>query len=111
MSPNKGSFSFSGSNAMSGANKHAVGVVQSYILKLDTFAIWQGCTFKELSYSKWAANELLKCLEEQQEIPPLLVMESFRDKMDEYSHLNQKFGFVFSDARDVTEDIIEYLLS
>jgi hypothetical protein len=93
-----------------GANEYAVRVVQSYILKLDTFAIWQGYTFKELSYSKWAANELLKCLKEQG-APPLLVMESFMDKMDEYSRVNQKFGFIFSDAREVTEHIIEFLLS
>ena len=98
---------------MSVASEHAIRVVKDYILELNEISTWQGYNFERGSYSKWFAMELLKSLKAQPSMPPLIVIENFRDSMDNYSCLSKEenFRIIFSIARDVTENIIDYLLS
>lgn len=63
------------------------------------------------SYSRWAARELLACLERNPDVPPLITIENFRDKMDEYSCVNLKTSYIFSCAKDIAEWIIDLLIS
>ena len=62
------------------------------------------------SYIKWSSNELIKYLAEHQDTPPLIVIEQFRDKMYDYSHLNPKGSFIFSVAYEVALYVITKLV-
>lgn len=96
---------------MDSPTKHAIQIVKDYAIALDILGVSQGYSLERLSYSKYAADELLKCLKKQDSTPPLLVIENFRDRMDAYSHLNEKSSFVFSVARDVAGGIVDELIS
>ena len=113
-SPNTGSFlsvTIFGGDIISEANKIAVDIVEDYIISLDVLGVWQGYTLKQLSYSRYAALELLKRLKKDCEAPPLLIIERFRDKMDAYSRLNRRNDFIFTAARDVASGIVDELIS
>lgn len=56
-------------------------------------------------------RELLMRLNKYPQIPPLMVIESFRDECDSYSCLNPKTSYTFSCAKDMLEWIIDLLIS
>lgn len=93
------------------STESAIEVIRNYEEYLEFIGEWQGYSFKQLSFSKWAVKEILKCLKEQVSEPPLSVIENFIDKMESYSCLNSKNGFIFSIACDVAENIIDELIS
>lgn len=66
--------------------------------------------FQQETFSVWAATELLIELSRNPNTPPLLVMEKFRDKMDDYSCMNRSNSFIFSVAKDTTEYLIDRLI-
>lgn len=72
---------------------------------------WRRYTFAQVSYSRWAASTLIKELESHPKDPPLLVVEKFRDKMNEYSLLNRNTSYIFSVAYDVAQDIVDRLIT
>lgn len=67
-------------------------------------------SFQHTSYSRWAATELLDRLYHSDQ-PPLVVIEEFRDLMDEYSCVNPSTSYIFSTAKGMTEWIIDLLIS
>lgn len=71
----------------------------------------RGYNFKQASYMRWAGRELLMQLNKYPQIPPLMVIESFRDECDSYSRLNPKTSYTFSCAKDMLEWIIDLLIS
>lgn len=66
--------------------------------------------FEQLSYSRWAANELLNCVMKQSSKTPVKVIEEFISKMDMYSCMNSNASFMFSVAHDTAEDILDVFL-
>ncbi len=50
--------------------------------------IQRGYDFEQASYMRWAGREVLIRLCKHPEIPPLIVIESFRDECDSYSCVN-----------------------
>lgn len=88
----------------------AIDVIKDYIYALDEIGVWQGYTFKELSYSKWAAKELIAYIKSHKNQPPLLVMELFRDKMFDYARLNNKPDNLFTIAYNAVQDMIDNLI-
>ena len=72
---------------------------------------WRGYSLKQESYSRWAIKEILIRLEENQDTPPLIIIEEFRDQMDKYSCLNQFTSHQFSCAKDMAEWVIDLLIS
>ena len=81
----------------------AISIVEDYKGRIDYISEQYGFDFKQRSYSKWAADEILRSLYENCCIPPLVVVEKFRDKMKHYS----QFNVIFSVAYDTAQDIIE----
>lgn len=71
----------------------------------------RGYSLQQECYSKWAARELLIRLEKNNSVPPLVLIEEFRDQMDEYSCVNTRTSYVFSCAKDMAEWIIDLLIS
>lgn len=96
---------------MDSPTKNAIRIVEDYHIALDVLSVLQGYSFEQLSYSRFAASELIDCLKKEASTPPLLVIENFQNKMDSYSHLNEKGGAMFSVARDVAGGIIDELIS
>ncbi|MBQ8135454.1 MAG: hypothetical protein IJ192_13800 [Clostridia bacterium] len=66
--------------------------------------------FISYSYMRWAAMELLTELCIYEDIPPLIVLENFRDKMNEYAKLNVKTTFIFSVGSKTAEYFINLLI-
>ncbi|MCD8158560.1 MAG: hypothetical protein LUD77_06635 [Clostridiales bacterium] len=69
-------------------NEYAVFAVKNYISAIDEIGIFYGYSFEEISYSKWAAKELLDILEKRKDLPPLIVMEEFQRNMERRSQSN-----------------------
>ncbi len=81
----------------------AVSVIEDYKERIDDISECYGYDFKQRSYSKWTADEILRSLYENHFTPPLVVIENFKDKMKCYS----QFNIIFSIAYDTAQDIIE----
>lgn len=97
---------------MSPAHKKAVYTVQ-YCLNslLKTASKQRGYDLQQESYSRWAARELIIRLEKDQETPPLILIEKFRDQMNEFSCVNPSTSYIFSCAKDMAEWIIDLLIA
>ena len=79
---------------------------------IETMPVTQrGYNFEQASYMRWAGREVLIRLCKHPEIPPLIVIESFRDECDSYSCVNPRTSYVFSCAKDMAEWIIDLLIS
>ena len=81
----------------------AVSVIEDYKERIDDISQCYGYDFKQRSYSKWTADEILRTLYENHFAPPLVVIEHFRDKMKHYS----QFNIIFSIAYDTTLEILK----
>jgi hypothetical protein len=77
---------------------------------LKNIARCKGYNLKQESYSYWAAEEILLKLISNPDIPPLIVIEQFRDQMSEYSGKNRYTSCIFSVAKDTAEWIIDLLI-
>lgn len=71
----------------------------------------RGYSFEQTSYMRWAGRELLHRLIKNPEVPPLVIIEMFRDEMDSYSCINPRTSYAFSCAKDMTEWIIDLLIA
>ena len=72
--------------------------------------VQRGYNFEQASYMRWAGREVLIRLCKHPEIPPLIVIESFRDECDSYS-CESTNKLCFSCAKDMLEWIIDLLIS
>ena len=67
--------------------------------------------FQQLSYSKWAANEVLSYVLKRPDVRPVKTVEYFAKKMDAYACKNGKAGYAFSVAYDISMDILDMLIT
>lgn len=67
--------------------------------------------FKQVSYSRWAVDEILKRIEKNGSTPPVLIVEDFIRKMDVFSCRNRRAGIIFSVAHDMAENILDVLIA
>lgn len=67
--------------------------------------------FVQLSYSRYAAEELYYYVEKHDDISPIQAVEQFSKLMDEYSCSvkNKEMSFVFSVAYDIAVDVLDIL--
>ncbi|GHV42274.1 hypothetical protein FACS189490_10890 [Clostridia bacterium] len=92
---------------MDAARENAISVIKDYEGWIEFKYDCRFNSFDEISYSGWTVKEILRILETQECIPPLILIETFRDKMWEYSRYND----IFLIAYHVTEEIIDQLTS
>ncbi len=96
---------------MDGPHKQVIRIVQEYLDEsLTKISFWQGYSLAQSSYSRWAATELLKILQDKENIPPLIILEDFKSQMDNYACMNRASSYIFSVAYDMAECIIDQLL-
>lgn len=60
------------------------------------------------SYSRWASFELLERISDRDD-PPLLILEQFRDKMNEYARAYPSSADIFTTASETAEYFIRLL--
>lgn len=88
-----------------------IAVITGYIVKLrEPVSNWRSSKFKQSSYAKWAAKEVLRYVKEHDSVPPIMAIEEFIRKMDKYSCMNTKSSYMFSVAHDIAEDILDLFL-
>ena len=89
-----------------------VNIIEVYI---KTFLDRTANTYDELfaynSYSKFAARNMISILKNHQEVSPLILMEEYRDKLEDYSKLNTNSNYIFETEKRTIEDIIRYLIT
>lgn len=86
-------------------------LIENYIrhLKMPS-ECWNGEKFRQASYASWAAVEFYKyicrieCLEWSD-------LEWYVDLMNDLSCKNINTSYVFSVAKDISEDILDYVVS
>lgn len=78
---------------------------------LTTTAKWRGYSLAQESYSRWAGREIMVRLLRDNTTPPLIIIEQFRDQMDDYSCRNVHTSYMFSVAKDMAEWIIDLLIA
>ncbi len=95
-------------------SNETISKINSYI---DTYLFepqntWPNIYFEERSYSRWAANEIIYLLLEQENIRPIELISRFAFLMGRYSDKssNHKSQWIFSIAKDIAEDIQGLLL-
>lgn len=97
---------------MKTSNDNAISTIRYCINSLlSGTANKRGYSLAQESYSKWAARELLIRLEQNRGLPPLMIIEDFRDQMDRYSTMNIRTSYPFSCAKDMAEWIIDLLIT
>lgn len=67
--------------------------------------------FLQETYSRWAAEEILRCIQENKSRPPVAVVEEFKDRMNHYSLMNPNSSYIFSVAYDIAMDILDIFLA
>lgn len=95
---------------MRSANDYAIDEVNDYIYHIEEIGSWYGFDLKRISFSKWAAMEIINRLGNQ-DMPPLMIIESFREDMYMYACSNKKTEEIFSTAVDVANDIDDLLIT
>lgn len=59
--------------------------IKEYWFDLDTYTnTWPSSKFREMSYSRWAVDEILSLIYMNPEWSPMKAIEEFRSKMAEY---------------------------
>lgn len=88
---------------------------KNYILSvIQKYAEERNCCQQHFSpsnsYRKWAVNEILRSIRESEcVLPPIMIVEDFIHKMDDFSCKNNKSSFIFSIAYDVAIDVFDIL--
>lgn len=89
-----------------------VNIIEVYIKTfLDRTANTYDESFAYNSYSKFAARNMISILKNHQEVSPLILMEEYRDKLEDYSKLNPNSNYIFETEKRTIEDIIRYLIT
>lgn len=88
-------------------------VLEDYICDLKLtgqYGMMFNSTFQQSSYIKWAAVEFYNyVLRQPDDIVPLTVAESFRDRMDDYA-CRYMDNIMFSVAVDTMDDIVDLII-
>lgn len=90
----------------------AISVLQEYIADMpEPRKKCKRYVFLQETYSRWAAEEILRCIQENESRPPITVVEEFKDRMNRYSLMNPNSSYIFSVAYDIAMDILDIFLA
>lgn len=83
-----------------------------YLMSLDIKEgdYWNTELFTQKVYTIWAIEEIRKAIENDQDESPILIIEDFISKMDEYSCKNIKISAIFSVARDAGMYVLDEII-
>lgn len=94
-------------------DSRVISVIEEYMFDLfEPGRNWPKYEFRKRSYGRWAAEEIIKSIQRYQDISPMLVVEEFVRRTDEFSnieHDERNDSFIFSVAHEVATDILDIL--
>lgn len=94
-------------------DNRVISVIEEYMVDLfEPGRNWPKYEFRKRSYERWAAEEILSDIQHHSNMPPVLVVEEFVRRTDEFSnieHDERNDSFIFSVAHDVATDILDIL--
>lgn len=95
------------------SNDHILSAIREYVDECMREPKWRMSKewFRQVSYSRWAVGEIMKSIEESRFTPPIMVVEDFIRKMDDFSCRNKKTSIIFSVAHDMAENILDVLIA
>lgn len=86
-------------------------IIEDYILDFtEPQRSWDKHWFKEVSYQRWAGNELLNCIRKNPEQDPIDIISDFATKTREFSmkdHADKRDRQIFNVAYEIATDILE----
>ena len=65
--------------------------------------------YTQLSYSEMAASDILELLKKNRTVPPIWIIEEYKNHMDKYMYMNSAGSYMFSVFHDAAEYIIDSL--
>ena len=93
-------------------DSRAVSILKGYITDMpEANRKCKKHIFLQRTYSRWAAEEILECIQENESTPAIIVVENFRDRMNRYSLLTSNSSYIFSVAYDIATDILDIFLT
>lgn len=90
-------------------SKRVISIIREVMDQADT----DRCSprdLEQMSYTKWAASEILRYLNSHPNIAPISAIEDFEYKMNQFACLNRDTSYIFSVASNTADYIIELLL-
>ena len=94
-------------------NEVVIQMVKEYVSN-DLFEIFEryGYIPQQLSYAKWSAQEILNRLYKFKNVPPLIVLEQFRDDTIKFRSVSDNLDSVlmFSTASQLADYFIDLLV-
>ena len=85
-------------------------IIRTYISKMKAPRLGLSKEqFEMESYSQWAILEAVTYLRGRRDT--IQALEEFIHKLDEYSCVNSKTGYIFSIAKTAAEDLLDALIS
>ncbi len=92
-------------------HEKAISIIESYERRylFEPANNWPKYWFKQRSYCRWAAEELIDYIRNNPSTPVIILVEKFINRMDLYSTKNQKNSWIFAIARDEAQNIYDIL--
>lgn len=87
-------------------------ITQNYLDRLEyTRPFVNSDKFVDNSYAKWACHEILKVIDQANDLPfhltPMELLEAFSNKMQSYASYNLKNALCFTIAQETAEHLID----
>lgn len=93
-------------------NKEVEQIIEDHLTTLeDEWVRPSSRYFSQHSYSKWALEELLVEIRANEAVSPIVIVEQFSRKMDDYACAQMYTSYIFSVAHDVAEGILDELIA
>lgn len=91
------------------AHERALSVIYDYLVDLEkpTRPQYGKSRFELLSYSRWAADELICRIIDNGASHPIVILEDFVCEMWRYSQTGKENAYIFEIAQGVGEDILD----
>lgn len=95
-------------------DKQAISAIRDYMYEhlFEPDRYWPKYEFRKRSYGRWAAEEIIACIQRQPDRSPLEIVEDFVYATDIYSgieHNDRNDSFIFHVAHDIATDILDIL--
>ena len=87
-------------------------IIQTYIRALENIDIYHAprMLFDQVCYSKIAAINLLRYIQNDTSQNPITIIENYRRKMNQYSCVNSCTSMIFSIQYDATTYILDEII-
>lgn len=91
------------------AHERVLSVIYDYLVDLEKPArpCYKIGRFELLSYSRWAADELICRIIDNSASHPIIILEDFVCEMWKYSQTGRANSYIFEIAQSVGEDILD----